>query len=117
MPKGVYNNHASGTRCGRWNDGKIISSQGYVRIRVGKDHPLADPNGYAYEHLIVWVSSGRRRPEKDEIIHHENGDKTDNRIQNLSLMSRAKHNSIHNQSKARNEKGQFSGTAWDGLPK
>lgn len=42
----------------RWQDGKIISSHGYVKVRVGSEHPLADPNGYAYEHLLVWVSAG-----------------------------------------------------------
>lgn len=51
-----------GSNHGRWNHEKLISSHGYVKIRVGKGHPLADPNGYAYEHLLVWVAAGNNRP-------------------------------------------------------
>jgi len=54
------NTKACGQNHGRWNTGKIVSSGGYPKIRVGKEHPLADPNGYAYEHLLVWVSGGKQ---------------------------------------------------------
>lgn len=79
----------------RWNDGRQISSHGYVKIRVGVDHPLADPNGYAYEHLLVWVSAGRERPPKGWLLHHKNDDKTDNRLSNLELLRRGVHNALH----------------------
>ena len=52
-----------GCRHGRWSREKMLSSHGYVKVRVGKDHPLADPNGYAYEHLLVWVAAGNPRPD------------------------------------------------------
>lgn len=57
MPKGFHKNHRKGPSHPRWNSGKILSSDGYVKVRVGVDHQLADGNGYAYEHLVVWVSS------------------------------------------------------------
>jgi len=84
-----------GVRGGPWNNQKMFSQQGYVKIRVGCQHPLADPNGYTYEHLLVWVSAGNNRPSKGYLLHHRNRDKTDNRIENLELCSRSKHNKYH----------------------
>lgn len=74
----------------------MLSDHGYVKVRVGKEHPLADPNGYAYEHLIVWVSAGLAPPEPGFILHHRNEVKTDNRILNLELKSRSEHGVCHN---------------------
>ncbi|HOJ04138.1 MAG TPA: HNH endonuclease [Bacteroidota bacterium] len=79
----------------RWNAGKMYSSHGYVKVRVGVGHPLADSNGYAYEHHVVWWNSGRQLPGKEEVIHHKNEDKTDNRLSNLELLTRREHCGEH----------------------
>jgi hypothetical protein len=73
----------------------MIGSNGYVKVRVGRGHPLADPHGYAYEHLIVWVSAGRERPPDGWLIHHRNDVKTDNRLSNLELKERVRHSIDH----------------------
>lgn len=91
MPRGKHDNHAKGNKHYRWNNGRIISSHGYVKVRVGKGHPLADTNGYAYEHLLVWVSAGNATPSPAEVLHHVNEDRTDNRLENLRLMNRGRH--------------------------
>lgn len=93
--RGKHGNHARGPKAGRWNSGKITNADGYVKLRVGKAHPLADPNGYAYEHLVVWVAAGNRRPARGFVLHHINGVKSDNRIENLEQLSRGQHNSEH----------------------
>lgn len=95
MTRGTHGNHAKSSHQHRWNPGGMISSNGYIRIRVGLSHPLADPNGYAYEHLVVWVSGGNLKPGTDEILHHCNEDKTDNRLENLKLMKRVDHSKMH----------------------
>lgn len=95
MPRGKHKNHARASRQHRWSPGGSVSSNGYVKIRAGKHHPLADQNGYAYEHLVVWVSAGNSKPENDEILHHRNEDKTDNRLENLELMKRTDHSKMH----------------------
>lgn len=88
-------NRPAASRQHRWRVGGSIASTGYVKIRVGKDHPLADPNGYAYEHLVIWCAAGNPRPGPGWVIHHRNHDKTDNRLGNLELKRRGQHNAEH----------------------
>jgi hypothetical protein len=105
--RGRHGNHATGARNARWNNERIASSHGYVKIRVGRDHPLADPNGYAYEHLLVWIAAGRPAPGAGEILHHRNENKTDNRLSNLQLHTRSGHAVHHNTHRSRDEAGRF----------
>ena len=86
---------ASGNAHHRWSDERMLSEHGYVKVRVGKDHPLADANGYCYEHLLVWVSAGREKPGPAQLLHHENEVKTDNRLSNLKLLNRVAHAAEH----------------------
>lgn len=79
----------------RWNDDRLLTQDGHAKVRVGTDHPLADPNGYAYEHLLVWVAAGRPRPGKGQLLHHVNETKTDNRLSNLELLTRTEHAAEH----------------------
>lgn len=101
-----WGHHKAGSDHPRWNDGKIMSSDGYVKVRVGIEHPLADPNGYAYEHLLVWVSAGHPRPPPGWLLHHGNEDKADNRLSNLELMTKVEHNRRHMAERARDARGR-----------
>jgi hypothetical protein len=74
----------------RWNKGKLYSSHGYALVRVGISHPEAMHQGYAYEHRLVWLTAHGKIP-KDREIHHRNGDKSDNRIENLELVKHNNH--------------------------
>lgn len=95
MPKGYQSNRARGASHPRWNPGKLFSSQGYAKVRVGKSHPLADPNGYAYEHIIVAMTALGRSLLPGEVVHHRNGIKTDNRWENLLVERRVEHSKRH----------------------
>lgn len=64
-----------------------ITSQGYVIIFVGKDHHLADVRGYAYEHRLEAEKMLGRRLKKGEVVHHQNGQKADNRHENLEVFT------------------------------
>lgn len=111
MPKGEnpasWGNGKRSTEHHRWNDGRVISAHGYVKVRVGLEHPLADPNGYAYEHLVVWISAGKPRPDADEVLHHRNEQRTDNRLGNLELITRSDHNRHHIASRQRDSRGRL----------
>lgn len=50
---------------------------------------------YAYEHTVVYWRHTGIVPAQDEIIHHMNENRRDNRIENLQLMSREIHSSDH----------------------
>lgn len=93
--RGYHDKHPKGPSHPRWNDGRMISEHGYAKVRVGVDHPLADPNGYTYEHLLVWVAAGRDLPGPGEVIHHKDEVKTNNRIDNLELKTRPAHGADH----------------------
>lgn len=95
MSKALTTSKPSSVRHPRWNGGRLRTVHGYVKLRVGRSHPLADPNGYAYEHLVIWVSAGNPRPGPGMILHHKDGNKTDNRLQNLELLSRTEHAKQH----------------------
>lgn len=123
LPVGRGNNpaswghHLSGPEHPRWNDERMVSKEGYIKVRVGRQHPLADPNGYAYEHLLVWVSAGNPRPTRGYTLHHKDEVKSNNQIDNLELLTRAEHNRRHLNDMERDAKtGRIVGkkTALDG---
>jgi hypothetical protein len=79
-----------------WRGGRSLASNGYVLIRVGTGHPLADVRGYAYEHRLVASRMLARWLEPSEQVHHRNGDKSDNRPENLEVMATvAEHRAHH----------------------
>jgi len=77
----------------RWNNGvRYDASHGFY-VRVKPDHPFyqmsmsAGSQRYIAEHRLVVAMSIGRILEKWEVVHHINGNNTDNRLENLELLS------------------------------
>lgn len=77
-----------GERSASWKGGVISRQGGYVMVRLSDDDPLAsmrNSSGYAPEHRVVMARSLGRVLTRSETVHHKNGDKFDNRLENLQL--------------------------------
>ena len=66
--------------------GFSIHDSGYILIKQ-PNHPHATYNGYVREHRLVMEKLLGRYLLPTEDIHHKNGIKIDNRIENLELIS------------------------------
>lgn len=68
-------------RNGSWRGGVSIDKSGYVMIR------RTDGSGYDREHRLVMEQHLGRKLLPGEVVHHINGDRADNRIENLELFA------------------------------
>lgn len=75
-----------------WKGGKTISSSGYIFI-YSPQHPSIKNSSAKYvgEHRLVMEKSINRFLKPYEHVHHKNGNKQDNRIENLELLSAKDH--------------------------
>ncbi len=102
-----------GKEAGHWKGGKSYTASGHLFI-YKPQHPYATKDGYVMEHRLVIENKIGRYLTKNEIVHHINDTPDDNRIENLILMDKKQHNTIHHKGKKRNGlRGQHIGwTSW-----
>lgn len=71
-------------RNGFWKGGRTIDKTGYVLVKI-QNHPHANNAGYIREHRLVMEQILGRHLDPKEVVHHRNGDRSDNRPENLEL--------------------------------
>lgn len=72
-----------------------IDSKGYIQI-YKPDHSGADHKGYVREHRLVVEKKIGRYLKPKEVVHHIDGNKQNNKIENLMLFSNhQKHMKFH----------------------
>lgn len=78
----------------KWKGGKH-KSNGYIFIRIFPDDPfypmVASTWSYLPEHRYIMAKYLNRCLNSNEIIHHLNGVRDDNRIPNLGIVTRSNH--------------------------
>ncbi|KKL17152.1 hypothetical protein LCGC14_2488410 [marine sediment metagenome] len=84
--------NAKGKNNPNWKGGRLITKDGYIEI-YKPEHPRAN-RGYVLEHRLVMEKSLGRYLRKEESIHHINGIKDDNRLENLCLCNNGEHRKI-----------------------
>ena len=83
-----------------WKGGVHVNPQGYRKIRV-PNHPFCDGKKYVMEHRLVMEKYLDRYLGKSEEVHHLNGNKQDNRLENLELLTIGEHTVIHTKIRAK----------------
>lgn len=75
---------------------KIKDSSGYVSVYVGPDYIYNNTyGGRIREHIYIIQENIGRQIRNNEVVHHIDGDKTNNDITNLDLCTIKEHNNLH----------------------
>ena len=78
--------YKKGEKHPRWTGGKVKETSGYVYI-WNPSHPFADYKGRVREHRLVMEQHLGRYLKPSEVVHHKNGIRDDNKIENLEVYS------------------------------
>lgn len=79
-----------GEKASNWKGGRHKTSDGYINIQLQPDdffYPTTGNQGRALEHRLTMARHLGRNLHRWEIVHHKNGVRDDNRMENLELTS------------------------------
>lgn len=72
-----------------------LKKNGYIILKA-TSCPYSFSDGRVYEHMLIWwLCYPNDIILPGEVIHHVDGDKTNNLIENLVKMTRSAHRSLH----------------------
>lgn len=76
------------------HEGRHKDGNGYILVSCHK-HPNCNNQGFMFEHRLAMEKHLGRYLKSKEIVHHINGIRDDNRIENLQLKTSSKHAKHH----------------------
>ncbi|HET6916912.1 MAG TPA: HNH endonuclease [Acidimicrobiales bacterium] len=71
------------------NGSGTLLPSGYRMVFVGRGYPGSHKQGQILEHRLVMAQHLGRPLWPDEVVHHRNGNRADNRIENLEVWVRS----------------------------
>ena len=84
-----------GRWCGKWKGGTFKSADGRILV-LCRRHPRPDyKGGYVFRYRLVMEKHIGRLLLPTELVHHKNGKKDDDKIENLEIMSQSQHTKHH----------------------
>ena len=86
---------------------KKMRSDGYISIYF-PDHPKSNKDGMIMEHDLVMECFIGRWLKSNEVVHHINKIRNDNRIENLQLMTKKEHARFHMIERYEKKKGMMT---------
>lgn len=89
--KGIKWIENTGEKHIRWKGGYWINDQGYKIL----ENQTETNGGRVREHRKIVEDFIGRKLNEEEVIHHINGDKLDNRIENLKILTQSEHIKLH----------------------
>jgi DNA-binding transcriptional regulator YiaG len=79
----------------KWRGGTTLTQQGYVDV-YKPEHPRANKTGYIRRSWLVIEETTGHVVQPGEDVHHINEVVTDDRPENLSVLSHGEHRKLHN---------------------
>lgn len=90
----AFKHDYNGSNHPQWKGGRTINTQGYVLI-YSPNHPYKDLRNCVRQHRLVMEKHLGRYLLPNETVHHKNGNKQDNRLKNLQLLTKSEHDILH----------------------
>lgn len=90
----LFSDRYAGSNHHLWKGGNTKTVYGYIKS-VCKGHYRADKDGYVFQHILIFERNYNCCVLIWGVVHHKNGIKDDNRIENLIGMTKFKHMSLH----------------------
>jgi hypothetical protein len=91
-------NTPRGKESKQWKGGRRVDGFGYIKLHM-PGHPFADSTNYVREHLAVVTEKYGHDYVRDRggVVHHINGEKQDNRPENLYVCTHSENKAFNSQ--------------------